>query len=327
MSAITALLGQKDLFKDVTGLEGNQANALGAFQRAMQTANFFGKLAAGGAKAAHANRQGDRVLKKLKEAESSGLISNDDAKAVAGKLFGVMNTDLGGKEKQLPAETSVVGSLKSFLSGAGKKVLSVVQDSGNRSQSVDASFDNGKGEAGADAQAPQIDMVIAGIPALSQVKSRGCWAAAVAMLRSHERQQSLTIETVLAEVGEPYVTMYANDVGLKPSETAAFMQAFGLRDATIGALTAEAIAAQLRERGPLWVVVDEDPAATFSVHARLITGIRGEGDAADTEVIYNNPASGREETETLASFIAKAQQLGNGINSAFGGYSPTILSL
>jgi hypothetical protein len=326
ITALTALLGQKDLFKDVTGLEGNQANALGAFQRAMQTANFFGKLAAGGAKASHANRQGERIMQKLGEAERSGLLNKDDAKSVAGKLFGIMNTDLGGKEKQLPQEPSVSSSLKSFLSGAGKKILSVTQGDGNQSQSVDATFDNGSGDTASEDATLAIDTFVDGVPAINQVKSLGCWAASLAMLESHRKLQTLSIEAVLAEVGAPYTDMYANNTGLKPSETAGFMQAFGLRDASIGAITAESLALQIQERGPLWVVVDEDVSEKFSVHARVVTGVKGDGSLSGTNVIYNDPATGRQENETLAQFIAKGQQLSNGLNSAFGGYSPVILS-
>jgi len=325
LSGVAALLGQMNLFKDVTGLEGNQANAIGAFQRALQTANLFGKMAAAGAKASHANRQGDRVMQKLKESESSGLISKDDAKKVAGKLFGVMNADAGGGDKPLSQEASVADSLRSFLNGSGKKSLSVTQGTGNQKQTVDAKFDNGSGDT-TDAK-PVIDTVISGVPAVNQVKSKGCWAAAVTMLRSFQAKQTLDIATVLAEVGAPYPDMYQNDTGLEPSDTAAFMTAFHLQDATLGALTAEAIAEQLKARGPLWVVVDEDPAATFSVHARVITGVRGDGSPGNTDVIYNDPAGGREEREKLSAFIAKAIQLGNGLNGAFGGYSPLILSL
>lgn len=73
--------------------------------------------------------------------------------------------------------------------------------------------------------------------------------------------------------------------------------------------------------------VDEDPTAIFSVHARVITGVRGGGGPDDTDVIYNDPAKGAEKSEKLSEFISKAQQLGNGLNSAFGGFSPMILSV
>jgi hypothetical protein len=63
------------------------------------------------------------------------------------------------------------------------------------------------------------------------------------------------------------------------------------------------------------------------VHARVITGVQGGGSPADTDVIYNDPATGTEQREKLSAFIDKAIQLGNGLNSAFGGYSPLILSL
>jgi hypothetical protein len=325
MSAITGLLSQNELFKDVSGLELNQANALGSFQRAMQTANYFGKLAASGAKASHAQREGERVMKKLQEAEASDLITKDDSKSVARKLFGVMNTDLGGGDKSLPKETSVLDSLRTFLGGGGKKKLTVTQGKGNQTQSVDASFENDTVDTTSDT--PVIDVIIEGVAPVHQVLSLGCWAASVTMLRSYQRQQSLQIENVLDEAGPPYPDKYTNNTGLKPSEIADFKQAFGLNDATIGALTPEGLAEQLENLGPLWIVVDENPTDAFSVHARVVTGVKGDGSMQDTMVIYNDPATGSEKEETFDQFVSKSTQLSNGLSSAFGGYSPTILSL
>ncbi len=59
-----------------------------------------------------------------------------------------------------------------------------------------------------------------------------------------------------------------------------------------------------------------------SMHRASVTSAR-----TLTELIYNDLATGEQERETLAVFIEKSQQLASGLNSAFGGYAPTILSL
>ncbi|HEX5601414.1 MAG TPA: papain-like cysteine protease family protein, partial [Pyrinomonadaceae bacterium] len=309
----TKLLGQKDLFKDVTGLELNQANALGAFQRAMQTANFFGKMAASGAKASMANRQSENVMKKVNEAVKSGDMSKEDAKIVVGKLFGLINGGNGESDKPLTGESAVKDALGKVVKGSGE--LSVSKNTGDSSQTVDAKF----GDKGAGRSA--IDVQIEGVPAVDQVKSQGCWAAAITMLVSAQRKQSLGIEAVLAEAGPPYPEKYETNAGIKPSEIAALKEAFHLRDASMGALTPEALAKRLSERGPLWIAVDADPSEKFSAHARVITGVKGDS------VRFIDPDGGVPGKEEFSVLVRQLDELSKGVRSAFGGYAPLILSV
>jgi len=313
LAELTKVLAQKDLFKDVTGLEQNQANALGAFQRAMQTANFFGKMAASGAKASFANRQSENVMKKVNEAVKNGDMSKEDAKTVIGKLFGLMNGDTGESDKPLTGESAVKDALGKVVKGSGE--LSVSKNTGDGSQKVDVKF------GGKDSGSDSLDVQIDGVPAVDQVKSQGCWAAAITMLVSWQRKQSLVIETVLAEAGAPYPEKYETNAGIKPSEIAPLKQAFHLRDASMGAITPESLAKRLSERGPLWILVDEDSSQQFSVHARVITGIKG-----DT-VRFIDPNGGIESEEELAVLVRQLNELSKGVRSAFGGYAPLILSL
>ena len=205
-----------------------------------QTANFFGKKAAAGAKAAFANKQGDRVMQKLQDAEKSNLITKEDAKAVVSEYLGVANADPENSKKPLIEEKPVADALKKVLSGAGKKSINVSSSTGGTSQSVETKF-SGDAERGS-AAAVKFDVKIDGVEPLSQVKSLGCRAAAMTMLVGWKRQQSLTIETALANAGAPYPAKYADNTGLQPTEVPKFMADFGLRDASVGAITAGALA-------------------------------------------------------------------------------------
>lgn len=309
----TKLLGQKDLFKDVTGLELNQANALGAFQRAMQTANFFGKMAASGAKASFANRQSENVMKKVNEAVKNGDMSKEDAKTVIGKLFGVMNGETGQSDKPLAGEPAVKEALNKVVKGSGE--VNVSKNTTDGSQTVVAKFGDKNGVS------KSIDVQIDGVPAVDQVKSQGCWAAAITMLVSWQRKESIGIETVLAEAGPPYPEKYETNAGVKPSELAPLKEAFHLRDASMGALTPEALAKRLSDRGPLWIVVDEDPSQQFSAHAKVITGLKGD------MIRFIDPNGGVEGEEEFAVLVRQLDELSKGVRSAFGGYAPLILSL
>lgn len=322
-SAIAGLLGQQNLFKDVSGLAENQANALGAFKQAMQTANNFGKLAAAGAKAVHAQRNSERVMKKVNETRAKKLLNDDDAKQVTGKLFGALNADVGGGKKPLADEAPVKDAVEKVLQGDGKKTLNVSSTTGNTSQEAKVEIADGAATA-----KPAIHQLVSGIVphVLQDTRSNGCWAAALTMLKSWAAKQSMTIETVLAEGGQAYLDKFNNNTGLSPNEVPAFMQAYKLRDATIGALTAAGLAKQLAELGPLWVVADEDSSVSFSVHARVVTGVTGDGTPQGTKVLFHDPAASALGEESLQTFISKLEQLAAGISSTFGGMAPQILS-
>lgn len=320
LGPFAALLGTSGLFTDITGLEGNQKNALAAFQGAMRTANAFGKLAAAGAKTIHAQGNSERIMKKATEAHKKKQLNDKDAKTVVGATVGAVNGDQGKPKEKLTDDPTVKKGIDAVANGSGKRSMQISSDTGSTSQSVDVQFD---GDAGA---TPAIDVKVDGIvPAVAQIKSKGCWAAALTMIASWKRQQSFSIETLLGEAGGDYLTKYQTDVGLKPTEVGQMMTDFGLRDASV-ALTAKALADQLSARGPLWVVVDEDNSAAFSVHALVVTGVRGDGTPKGTMVQYNDPADGSLQSERLNVFVSKMEQLAAGIASAFGGPTLQILS-
>jgi hypothetical protein len=322
IGALAGLIGTENLFKDVTGLEENQKNALAAFQQSLKTANAFGKMAASGAKASFANRSSDRVLRKVEEAQQSGLLQEEDAKNVVGKLFGVINGESTDTDTPLSENKVVNDALKTLNSATGEKTLKVTASSGSTSQSVEATYATPSAQA-----TPAINYRIQGIPPLKQPSPLSCWAVALTMLESHRRQQSLPVETVLLLGGQAYVDLYRADTGLKVDDVGKFRTDFGLKDVSFGALSAQAIETALKAHGPLWVIADEDITPDFSIHARVVTGITGDGTPSGTNIIFNEPATGSEADETVRTFSEKLDQLSNGIQSTFGGTSPTVLAL
>ena len=74
------LLGQSGLFKDITGLEGNQRNALEALKSSLQTAQFFGEKAGNLALQARMNKDIDKTMRAIDTAKQQGLLSDDQAK-------------------------------------------------------------------------------------------------------------------------------------------------------------------------------------------------------------------------------------------------------
>ena len=125
------LIGKADSFRDITGLNQNQLNALATFQKTMDTAQAFGKEAGELAKAA-------AEMKMVEDAKKSGTISNDQAKEKGGTILDQLQKDpnvsklekgLGlidqlEKEGKITPETSAQTKnslLKNFLDSSNAK--------------------------------------------------------------------------------------------------------------------------------------------------------------------------------------------------------------
>lgn len=80
LAGALTLLGQSGLFKDITGLEGNQRNALEALKSSLQTAQFFGEKAGNLALQARMNKDIDKTMRSIDSAKQQGLLSDEQAK-------------------------------------------------------------------------------------------------------------------------------------------------------------------------------------------------------------------------------------------------------
>ena len=80
LAGALSLLGQSGLFKDITGLEGNQRNALEALKSSLQTAQFFGEKAGNLALQARMNKDIDKTMRAIDTAKQQGLLTDEQAK-------------------------------------------------------------------------------------------------------------------------------------------------------------------------------------------------------------------------------------------------------
>lgn len=100
LAAALQLLGTPDIFKDITGLEGNQRNALAAFEGAMDTAKFFGGEAAKLAQQKQLQENSDRTLQSIRKAKADGLISQEQASALTNSAIqGMIGEDRNPKSQ------------------------------------------------------------------------------------------------------------------------------------------------------------------------------------------------------------------------------------
>lgn len=154
-----------------------------------------------------------------------------------------------------------------------------------------------------------LDYVVPGlVPALRQPSSMTCWAAVTTMMLSWRSQRSRSIEDALASVGQAYLDLFRRNGGLSAAEKPLFLASAGLVSEWPQSLGIEAWEALLREFGPVWVTTDETPGPSFSIHARVLVGIHGDGTPAGTAVDVIDPSDGSRRKEPFPVFIKKFEE-------------------
>lgn len=135
LTAAMQLLGTPNLFKDITGLEGTQRNALEALKGAFSTAQSFGDKAANLALQGKMSRDIDKSMRAIKNAKAGGLINDEQARQLtASALQGMIGGGAGTSAK--PVTTKEVKELTESA-GQNKAKVSVARAGGEQME-VDA---------------------------------------------------------------------------------------------------------------------------------------------------------------------------------------------
>ncbi len=122
LGGVFDLLGKSGVFKDVTGLDQNQKNALQALTTNVEAAKHYADKATELAKLAANQRGGDSTIESIKKAEQDGTISKETASqltedALRAKISGKTSSD-----KDQTAEKSRLGEAAAKAVEAGREV-------------------------------------------------------------------------------------------------------------------------------------------------------------------------------------------------------------
>lgn len=134
LAAALQLLGTPNLFKDITGLEGNQRNAAAALQGAFDTAQFFGGKAADLALQGKMSRDIDKAMRTIQAAKESGLITEPQAQELSKSAISGM---IGGGT-QAPKEPMTTKEVQQLTKTAGANDASVSVSRPGENVTIDA---------------------------------------------------------------------------------------------------------------------------------------------------------------------------------------------
>ena len=302
VGTVLQALGQES-FRDITGLAGTQANAAAAYQQALDTAYKFGKEASTLAQQAAMLKASDKTMNAIDNAEADGKITADEAKELR---MSALKKMVGEKSADDKAATEADVDQKKATTETIRKIP------GESVESVDTK--NSSGETTSIKTRPEgtvnFDYKVPGIvPAIAQPSSMTCWATVATMMVSWRDKASYRIQDVMDIAGQTYRNKFDNNQGLAGSEKDAFLASLGMIGEPPMSYTVDGLKALLETYGPLWVTTDEQSGAGFSIHARIITGMFGNGTVDGTLLRVNDPAGGRKYTETFRTFLQKFEEV------------------
>lgn len=295
LAAAVQALGTGNIFRDLTGVALNQANAAQALKSSMKVSQEFATRASALAQQKFQNKELDRNLAAIKAARDKGLTDKEGAQSLTEDLF---SSAIGEKRSgtKSPTKNPAVKRAMDRVTRSKDGTLRVAGPKG----SVELTTKN---KTGGDA----IDVAID--PPISPIKQESrlvCWAAGGAMMRSWQMRASQTVETVLEALGGDWLARYKRGEGLRPVDFRAFMAALDLVEEAPQSYTPQGLARLLEASGPLLTIGDDGVAGNQVVHVRIVTRITGDGTPNGTRVMAADSAVG---AEVPADFTVFARNL------------------
>lgn len=153
---------------------------------------------------------------------------------------------------------------------------------------------------------------------IAQPSGMTCWCTVSTMMLGWKDGTAYTIQQAMDKAGASYRQKFDSNQGLAGSEKPAFLAALGLQAEPPADYTIEALLDMLKTYGPLWITTDENPSASFAIHARIVTGMYGDGGEDDTYLRIVDPAGGKRTEETYHAFMDKYDEVARGDIAAGG---------
>lgn len=142
------------------------------------------------------------------------------------------------------------------------------------------------------------------VPLLQQPKDMDCWITVTTMLWSWRDQKAYTIDAVAKKLGKPWSKYYTANSGLNFNEQKPFIKAAGFTSEPPANYMLEGYLDFLKQYGPLWITTGNG----FVAHARLLTGIEGDGSYEKSTFIFINPSNGKIERQNALEFVLEFEE-------------------
>jgi hypothetical protein len=244
---------------------------------------------------------------------ASDQVTSNQGEPASGTDDGSGDPNIGQPNDQLPPDSDTGSqppeeTVRDVTDDAGSN-SSTDTDAGNQTSNPgsgdgSAGSTSGPSEGGTGGSntinTPQYD-----VPALTQPSDMTCWATVATMMISWQDSVSYDIPTVMDRAGAIYRSKFDTNKGLRGSEKQPFLDVLNLRSEPPQDYAVVGMQRLIGNYGPLWVTTDESPDEHFAIHARIVTGMTGDGSADGTMLTIIDPADGQVHTESYNNFTQK----------------------
>ncbi|MBF9255160.1 N-acetylmuramoyl-L-alanine amidase [Pontibacter sp. 172403-2] len=299
LAAASELLSKSGIFKDITGLDQNQKNAMQTYLSNQENAKAFAEMAKDIFTMGHNTEHADKIADAIR---NSPELSKEEKAQLLKDHFGQV-IDAGQSKK---AEQESTKNNKPTLTDAavkavdeGKPVKATSMDGSGQAASIEI---GGGGTNKFRVAGKAVPLVLQGD------KDAACWAAAATMMKSWKDGKPYTIQQVLATVPEEYLNKYNNNQPLLPSEKMDFVDALGMTGEPPASYTFDTYVGWMKTYGPLWITVDSDSSTDISAHAKILIGYDGDGTEANSRFVFLDPSTVGEQRQTFAEFLEEYEQ-------------------
>ncbi|HYC33472.1 MAG TPA: papain-like cysteine protease family protein, partial [Gemmatimonadales bacterium] len=305
-AGVAELLGKAGVFKDITGLDATQQNAMRTYLSNQENARAFAEMAKNMVMQDHNTQHSDQIMGSLKSARDGGAISQDDynklvkehlQKQIDGGEAQNRQQDQERKQK----EPSAIKSAVDLAQSGSRDVSASESDSQGNSKTLEVKS-IGAGGAGQTAY----DFTVPGtITPIKQPTANACWATVTTMMSNWKKGQSQSVDDYVKSVGAEYVQYITTGISL--TKLADFCDKAGFTMASSNTEYPVSFYYDvLRKHGPIWVI-DLESADPRMLHGRLLVGIKGDGASPSTQFTLVDPATGSRYQEDLPTFVAKTE--------------------
>jgi hypothetical protein len=286
LAAATDLLGKSGIFKDITGLDQNQKNAMQTYLSNQENAKAFGEMAKEVFMTGHNTEHSDKIADSIRN--SPELSEQEKAQLLKDHFGQMVDGGQGKKAEQAQANT------KPTLTDAAVKAAD--QGKAVKATSADASGNVASVDIGAGAEGENVLAEAKGyIQNLLQANANACWATAATIMMSWKKGAAQDVEDVLTVAGSQYLQMFHDERALPSSMKDDFIAKLGMVGEPPASYILQKYIDWVNTYGPLWITTDSSAQdGVFSPHARILVKITGTGtpDGIGTYFTFIDPATG-----------------------------------
>jgi GH25 family lysozyme M1 (1,4-beta-N-acetylmuramidase) len=303
LAGLSTLLGKSDVFKDITGLDENQKNALQTYLSNQQNAKDFGQMAKDVFAIGHNTDHSDKITDAIRN--SPELSKGQKAQLLNDHIAQMID---GGQTKKADLQNAVT---KPTLTAAAVKAAD--QGKAVKATSADESGNVASVDIGAGGESENVLAEVKGfIPNLLQANDNACWATAATIMMSWKKGTLQAVQDVLTIAGSQYVQLFADKKALPSSLKANFIASLGLVGEPPASYGVQKYVDWVNAYGPIWITTDSSAQdGVFSPHAGILVKITGTGtpDGIGTQFTFIDPATGTLSAMAFNDFLKVYEQM------------------